>query len=130
MEEREEALKILQYAAIRTFCKIPSDLNDPKTVGAIISAASNMAIASDDELDYHMEPTREALLEAFDVENNPNIAEFSEMAPQYVKPLIGYSVDFKDYGAARAEYESDKDSYNMVFGQAKYIYNTKTKKTL
>ena len=131
MEEREEDLRLLKNAAVRTFCKIPVELTDPKVIGSIVSAASNMAMASDIG---SYDATYESLLEAFKAENDEETVRYSELAPQYVQSIIGYTVDFKNHGVAKAELEAAEATgigdYNFIFGQAKYLNETKANKTL
>ena len=102
--DREAELRTLVLAAMDAVCKKPVDLNDPKVVAAIITAASSMALATDK---YSKEVTAESLLEAFKALDNEEITNLIGMGPQYVKQSIGYSIDFNDYGAACAAYESD-----------------------
>ncbi len=131
MEEREENLRLLKNAAIRTFCKIQVELTDPKVIGSIVSAASNMAMASDIG---SYDATYKSLLEAFKAENDEETVRYSELAPQYVQSIIGYTVDFKNYGVAKAELKAAEATgigdYNFIFGQAQYLNDTKDQMTL
>ena len=127
MDERSVKLRTLKLAALDTFCKMQVDLNKPAVIASIITAASRMAVSTDK---YSSDVTTESLLEAFNALDNEAITSLIGIGPQYVKQNIGYSIDFNDYGAACAAYESDKFNYDRVFSQAQYLYDTKSKKAL
>ena len=123
-EERYDELRRLRNNAITLFAYQP-DLKDERVVGAIISAATGMSIASDKG---NKDNTREMLLEAFkavDGVNDEELNPFLELSPTHVKAIIGYAVDFRDYGAALAEYESRKDDYDSFYSCANYLKEQK-----
>lgn len=120
-EERYDELRRLKFKAIDLFAEYP-DLNKKEVVGAIISAATGMSMASDTG---NKDVTREMLLEAFEATNDQELEAFLELSPAHVKSIIGYAVDFRDYGAARAEYEARKDDYDSLYNNINYLSQQK-----
>lgn len=102
-------LTILINSRLQTlFVNKEVDMTADNVNAAIVTAASKMAIPSriigQDEV---------ATVLSEDLSDQAK--SMIGMGPQYVKEIIGYSVDFNDAGAALMEYSTLKDEYDMLY---------------
>lgn len=108
MNEMEE--KILKEKLESIFVKQEADLTLPHNLGALITAASKMAIPSSIIDEY---TTMDELISLYNASEEAK--SLIGMGPQYVKTNIGYSVDFQDYNAATTTYNASKGSYDELY---------------
>lgn len=79
------------------------DINNPLVMAGMITAASEIAMASDK---ISRDTVIEELGDLYNVLDNKEVDENIGNGIQFVNPLTGFSVNYKDYGASRAYYES------------------------
>ena len=83
---------------------------DENVRAAAITAASKMALAGDEIL-LREADVIDALKNGLTEEGMAKIG----MGPQYVQNIIGYSVDFNDFGNASAAYNAQKEQYDNLY---------------
>lgn len=105
--------EMLKLHTEKTFIKKNCDRTANNVRASLITAASKMANASDlvSEAD-----TLDVLIDAFGVREIPEVVELIGMGPQFVKPSIGYSVDFNDVSAVMSAYNAEKETYDQYYG--------------
>lgn len=81
---------------------------------AIITAASEMAKFGNI---VTKEQTLDEMVEAYNAKDNEEVLNMLGMAPQFVKPAIGFSVDFNDYTSGQVNYELNKVAYDIFYGK-------------
>ncbi len=87
---------------------------DERAKAAIITAASEMAIAADEPV-ISKEDVEAKLLSMITVSGEAKEL-VGMLSPQYVQQIIGYSVDFRDFGAAKSNYNAKKSEYDELYG--------------
>ena len=120
MGDREDSLKELKELAINTFCGVSVDESDLDVIGAIVSAASGMALKLRDF--ETRDATRESLLEAFDASLD---GVDTDMDPDNVGDTIDYWINFDSSYEAQAEYSENSDAYDTIFGLSLNLHETK-----
>lgn len=107
---------VLINETINLFVKKNVNLSSPNIVAAILTASSEMAkfsdIVSEEESLQILEPL-------FNPTGAEQVKALIGMNPNYVKSNIGYSVDFRDYASATAEYNSQKEKYDKLYNSIK-----------
>lgn len=99
----------------KLFIKKPIPRMDDLTTSAIATAASEMFLAMDEIPEIKDNVTKEDIVnQIFDVYNQ-DVSTFLQLNPNQVKDLIGFSTDFRDYGAARMGYKSQKNEYDLLY---------------
>ena len=91
------------------------DMSNPAVLASLISAASGMALSSNNIIDS--ETTRDELLNLYGQSENENLRNLSYLNSNYVKANIGYSVQFEDYDRAAACYNAEKQTYDSLYTQ-------------
>lgn len=102
----------LKFLVEKQFIKKECDMSAENVIAALITASSKMARLSEIVSE---EETIRTLLDAYEVGDNETVMNLIGMSPQYVKPAIGYSVNFNDYGSAMSAYQADKKGYDDVY---------------
>lgn len=97
----------------RTFIQKEVNMNNPAVIASLVSAASGMTLAADTTMDSEI--TRNEILELYGQSQNEGLRNMSYLNSNYVKANIGYSVQFEDYGRARACYLADKENYDSLY---------------
>ncbi len=115
IERDMELKKLLESIFIKN-----SDVNlsQPNVIAAVITAASNMASVSDitnSSETLMSDIVRTEGLELYGKTDDEMVNRLIGMGPQYVKPVIGYSVDFMDWNSARLNYENQKAEYDQLY---------------
>ncbi len=114
------------------FVKKECDKTLPHVQAAIISAASNMAIAGK-FAESGVEPVTpemviEELLRAYQAKGVEAVESLLNMTPNYVKDAIGYSVDFTDLSRATVAYEAQAPEYDSFYGTVRASYEANKEK--
>ena len=81
---------------------------DDNVKAAIITAASKMAIPGGIV-------EENTVVDVLSKDMSDQAKSMIGMGPQYVKQIIGYSVDFNDASAALQEYTTIKDEYDALY---------------
>lgn len=110
--------RYLQVLAKRLFVHQEVDYTKPNVIAAIITAAMEMSKFTDFNLNDEI---CDILLEAFKVENVSEVESLIGMSPNFVKSVIGYSVDFTDFSRAQMVYETQKAQYDIFYSNIDYI---------
>ncbi len=114
------------------FVKKECDKTLPHVQAAIISAASNMAIAGKFARDgiepVSPEMVMEELLRAYQAKGNEEVEDLIRMSPAYVKDAIGYSVDFTDLSRAIVAYEAEQAEYDSFYSTVRASYEANREK--
>lgn len=84
------------------------------TIGAVITAASEMAKYSDI---VSSEDTKNHLLNLYQVDGDLVVLSLLNMVPAFVENTIGYNADFINPMVAKANYESEKESYDEIYNE-------------
>lgn len=79
---------------------------------AIITAVSEMAKTSDI---ISKDITQEEVIELLNAKDNEEVIGLIGMSPNYVKSIIGYSVDFNDYASSMVNYNANKEAYDKLY---------------
>ena len=96
------------------------DMTADNVNAAIVTAASKMAIPAGIIGENEVAETLSADL-------SEEAKSMIGMGPQYVKQIIGYSVDFNDASAALKEYTTFKDEYDALYAYIKQLSLNKKK---
>jgi len=131
--ENNERLNIeTRNKAEGLFVKKECDKTLPHVQAAIISAASNMAMAGkfaqDGVESVSPEMVMEELLRAYAAKGNEAVEDLIGMSPAYVKSAIGYSVDFTDLSRARVAYEAQASEYDDLYSTVRASYEANKEK--
>lgn len=115
MEMNESLIdEILINKIEKLFIKKENVERNQATIGAVITAASEMAKYSN--IVGSIETT-DQLLELYHKEDDPVVKSLLGMVPAYVENTIGYSADFIKPEVAKANYESEKETYNEIYNE-------------
>ncbi len=110
----QELLLKVKSNATDLFVKEKVNLNDPRVIAAITTAAGHMAFASDG--DRTLDDTQEAMLSVFGASDNEDVRNMMGMMSQTgVKNTIGFVTDYTDYSRARVAYEAQKEKYDELY---------------
>ena len=121
MDDKELLLKV-KSDATDLFVKEKVDLNDPRVIAAITTAAGYMAIASDG--DRTLDDTQEAMLSVFGASDNEDVRNMMGIMGQVaVKNTIGFATDYTDYSRARVAYEAQKEKYDELYNGLSIVAN-------
>lgn len=104
----------LKNEVLNMFIKKDCDLKTENVMAAVITAASNMSLATD-KMFMSKDAIEESLLSLFELKDNERAKMLLGMSPAYVKSNIGYSVDFYDFGIAKLEYDDKKEQYDSMY---------------
>lgn len=105
----------IKRLAEKIFIKKECDINQPHIIASMITAAAEMAKASDT---VSREQVIDVLAEIYNAKDNQQIGNIPS---SFVKSNIGYSVDFNDYNGVQVNYGVD---YERLYSEiSKYILN-------
>ena len=96
------------------FVKQKVDYNADNVKAAMITAAAQMALATD-----IVSPNE--VIEKLSVDLSDNAKSLIGLSPQFVKQILGYSVNFNDYASATVEYNNNKDKYDRLYNNVKNL---------
>ena len=94
------------------FVKNGASVESPQVIGAIVTSAGAMALQSEK---VSREDTIAELLDLYGKTDDEEVNQLVGMGPQYVSKLIGFSVNFNDYGNASLEYQQRKSQYDDIY---------------
>ena len=116
----EELRDLIEVELMSCFVKEKVDLSADNVQAAMVTAAIKMANSSNIISEHQTEEKLVTFL-------SDDAKKMVGMGPQYVKSIIGYSVDFNDYTKAASAYISEKDKYDKLYKDIKSydLENTK-----
>ncbi len=123
MDKKEIEDKFLKRNLESLFITNGASTDSPQVLGAMITAASSMALQSEK---ISKEDTITELLNLYEKSDDKEVNQFIGIGPQYVKPLTGYAVDFNDYSAAHMAYQQQMDLYNNIYDEIEVRLNQKS----
>ncbi len=99
-----------------TFLKKPeASIEQPSVLAAMITAASQMANASDGITTPYT--TTEELLDLYGKSEDGKVTSLLGMQSSYIKLNTGYSVEVEDMGAAAATYQAQQATYDEIYNR-------------
>ena len=109
---------LLKALIEKTFIKNGADINMPHIKASLIVAASEMVLGAAETV-MSKDEALNTLCELYGVVEGDEVANLlGLMSPSTVKSNIGYSVDFRDFGSAAINYQSNPD-YARIYGSLK-----------
>ena len=119
MSEEDRELFKLRDLASNIFVKNDADITQPRVIAAVTDAARNMSLVSGIA---SKEDTHDAILDAFGAKDIDYISSMVEtMSPTSVKSIIGYSVNYMDFGSAYVNYNAQKALYDALYNEVNLI---------